>query len=450
MNQQLKRFFKATTLALFISSSVSVFAATSDEVVAVVGDSVILRSDLKQATADLTRQLQARKQPVPASNLLLEQQALSNIITHQAQLELVKKYNIQPSDSELDAAVLQYASQQGIKSLDAFQAQVDAQYPGTYQVIRARIGQELAITTLRQQQIMSRIRISDQDIDNFLKTPQGQAAIGSQAHLIHIRISAVDKNQDAVNQVAAQVREALTQSDDVASISRRFSTDNIKVEGADMGYRSLAEIPTELAARAAVIQPGKTTEVIPAADGAHILKLLDRKASDQKMIVDQYHVRHILVQPSEILNAEQTKEKVDNLYNRLQKGENFAVLASAFSNDPGSASDGGDLGWVNLGTMVPQFEEQMKSTPVSQISKPFQSPFGWHILQVTETRKQDMTKEYQRRLARQYLGEQQFDAELDSWMRELRANTYVEIKDPTLDRKKSQAAAATTAAPSTP
>ncbi|SDC12083.1 peptidylprolyl isomerase [Acinetobacter boissieri] len=434
MNQQLKRFFKATTLALFISSSVPVFAATSDEVVAVVGDSAILKSDLDQITGDLKKQLQAKNQSIPDEKTL-QQQALSNIIVHQAQLELVKKYNIQPTEPELNAAVLQYANQQGVTSLDAFKQRLDAQYPGAYQIVQKRIGQELSINTLRQQQVMSRIRISDQDIDNFLNTPQGQAAIGSQAHLIHLRVASTDGNTELLNKTAAEVKAALAQSNDVAAISQRFSNSSIKVDGADMGYRNLADIPAELAARAAVIQPGQTTEVIPAADGLHILKLLDRKASEQKVIVDQYHVRHILIQPSEVLSADQTKQKIDSIYKRLQAGENFAVLASVFSNDPGSAADGGDLGWVNLGSMVPQFEDQMKATPVGQISKPFQSSFGWHILQVLDTRKQDMTKDYQRRLARQYLGEQQFDTELDGWLRELRANTYVQIKDPSLDRK---------------
>ncbi|MBF7689487.1 MULTISPECIES: peptidylprolyl isomerase [Acinetobacter] len=437
MNQQLKRFFKATTLALLISSSVSVFATTNDEVVAVVGDSAILRSDLDQLTTDLSRQLQAQKLPIP-SQQELQQQALSKIILNQAQLELVKRYNIQPSESEIDAAVLDYANKQGMQTLTAFQSRLDAQYPGAYQTVRQRIAQQLAINILRQQQIMSRIHISDQDVTNFLNTPQGQAAIGSQAHLLHLRVSGTDATSaEALLSVANQVKAALTLSDNIPEISRRFSKDGIKVEGADMGDRSLADIPAELAARAAAIQPGQTSELIPARDGIHVLKLLDRKASDKKVMVEQYHVRHILIQPSEVLTAEQAKQKIDIIYKRLKSGEDFATLASTFSNDPGSAADGGDLGWVMPGTMVPQFEDEMKSTPKGQISKPFQSQFGWHILQVIDTRQQDMTQEYQRRLARQYLGEQQFDTELDGWLRELRANTYVQIKDPSLDRKKS-------------
>ena len=129
---------------------------------------------------------------------------------------------------------------------------------------------------------------------------------------------------------------------------------------------------------------------------------------------------------------------IDSLYTRLKQGEDFAVLASTFSNDTGSARDGGSLGWVSPGVMVPEFEQRMKSTAVGQISEPFQSQFGWHILQVTDTRQQDMTQEYQERMARQILGERQFDAELDSWLRETRSNAYVEIKDPQLDPKRAR------------
>ena len=170
-------------------------------------------------------------------------------------------------------------------------------------------------------------------------------------------------------------------------------------------------------------------------DGVHVLKLLERKQNDQKALVSQYQTRHILIQPSEVVSLDRAKQMIDSLYNRAKAGNDFATLAATYSNDTGSARDGGSLGWVSPGVMVPEFEQVMKETPVGQISKPFQSQFGWHILQVTDTRQQDMTKEVQERMARQILGERLFDTEVDSWMRELRANAYVEIKDANLDTK---------------
>lgn len=432
---QLKHFFKATALALALSSSMTTFAQSSDEVVAVVDNSVILKSDLEQGIAELKHQLETQKKQLPPEQYL-QQQALDQLIIRQAQLEQVKRYNIKPNERELNEAVLKVADQSGSKSLEAFQQKLDGIAPGTYESLRNRIAEDLAINRLRQQVVMSRIKISDQDVENFLKTPQGQAALGNQAHVIHIRVSGDD--QAALEKTAKLVKAELNNNNDVKAIDQKFTTKTIKVEGADMGFRSLSDIPAELATRVSTLQEGQTTDLIPVRDGIHVLKLIERKGGAQKAIVSQYQTRHILIQPSEVVSPESAKQQIDSIYNRLKAGEDFAVLASTFSNDPGSARDGGSLGWVNPGVMVPEFEAQMKNTAVGQISAPFQTQFGWHILQVTDMRQQDMTREYQQRMARQILGERQFDAELDSWLREIRSNAFVEVKDPNLDRKKNK------------
>lgn len=426
---QLKQFFKATALALCISSAAPAFAQTVDQVVAVVDNSVILQSDLAQTAAEMQQQLQAQNKTVPPAQYL-QQQALEQLIVRQAQLEQVKRYNIKPDEKALNEAVMRVAQQNGSKSLEDFQQKVDRIAPGTYASLRNRIAEDLAINRLRQQVVMSRIKISDQDVDNFLKTPQGQAALGSQAHVLHVRVSG--ENAQAT---AEQVKTALNNSNDLNAINKQFSTAATKVESADMGFRSLSEIPAELAARVSALDVGQTTELIAVNDGIHVLKLVDRKAGEQRALVPQYQTRHILIQPTEVVSPENAKHMIDSLYNRLKAGEDFAVLAGTFSTDTGSARDGGSLGWVSPGVMVPEFEQQMKSTPVGEISQPFQTQFGWHILQVTDTRQQDMTREYQERMARQILGERKFDTELDSWLREIRSNAFVDIKDPNLDRK---------------
>ena len=430
---QLKRVFKATALALCLSASLPAFAAQpKDEVVAVVDNSVILRSDLEQSIAEIKHQLAAQKKTAPPEEFL-QQQALEQLIIRQAQLEQVKRYNIKPDEKGLNEAVLKVAKDSGASSLEAFQQKLDAMAPNTYAALRGRIAEDLAINRLRQQIVTSRIQISDADVKNFLNSPQGQAAVGSQAHVLHVRISG---DEAAAAKTAKEVKAALDKSNDVNAISQKLSTKTVKVEGADMGYRSLSDIPAELAARVSTLQAGQTTELIAVRDGIHVLKLVERKGGDQKAIVPQFQTRHILIQPSEVVSPENAKQLIDSLYSRIQKGEDFAVLAATYSNDPGSARDGGSLGWVTPGVMVPEFDSRMKSTPKGQVSEPFQSQFGWHILQVTDTRQQDMTKEYQERMARQILGERQFDAELDTWLREIRNNAFVDIKDPNLDRKK--------------
>lgn len=424
--QNLKRIFKTTALALIISSSTQTFAAPSDQVIAIVGKSAILKSDLDQGIAEAQHQLQAQKKEVPPRNVL-EAQILNQLIMHNAQLEQVKRYAIQADEKSLNEAVMKVAAQSGSKSLEDFQQKIDKIAPGTYEALRERVADDLLIQRLRQQQVMSRIKISDQDVENFLRSPEGQAAVGGQAHVLHFRVAGTSSAEE-ITQVANQIKADLANTNDVKAIENKYSTTTIKVNGADMGYRSFADIPSELAARVTPLNDGQTTEIIQAKDGLHVLKLIDRKSNDQKVIVPQFQTRHILIKTSEVVSPENAKQMIDSIYNRVQAGNDFATLASTFSNDPGSARDGGSLGWVSPGMMVPEFDKTMQAAEVGKVSQPFQTQFGWHILQVTDKRQQDMTKETQTRMARQILGERQFDAELDSWLRELRNNTYVEIK----------------------
>ncbi|MCF0266090.1 peptidylprolyl isomerase [Acinetobacter guillouiae] len=434
--QKFKKLFKASTLALLISTSVSVYAAPQDQIIAIVGSTAILKSDLDQGVAEATHRLQAQKKEIPPQNIL-QQQVLSQLITHDAQLEQVKKYGLKADEKSLNEAVLKVAQQSGANSLEAFQKKLDAVAPGTYELLRNRVAEDLLIQRLSQQQVMSRIKITDLDVENFLKSPEGQAAVGSQVHVLHMRISG-EAPASELESIAKAVRTDLKDSNDVKSLEKKFSTAQVKVDGADMGFRPLSDIPTDLAARVTTLEPGQTTDLIPAKDGVHVLKLLEKKSNEQKALVPQFNTRHILIKTSEVVSPENAKQTIDSIYNRLKAGDDFATLASTYSNDPGSARDGGSLGWVSPGMMVPEFDKLMQSSPINEISKPFQTQFGWHILQVTGTRQQDMTSEYQKRMARQILGERQFESEYDGWLRELRANTYIEIKDPSLDPKKNE------------
>lgn len=432
--QRFKTLFKATSLALLISTSAFSYAAPANQIVAVVGSTAILRSDLDQGVAEATHKLQAQKKEVPPLNIL-QIQVLNQLITHDAQLEQVKRYGLKPDENSLNDAVLKIAQQSGSNSLEAFQQKLDAVAPGTYELLRNRVSEDLLIQKLSQQQVMSRIKITDLDIENFLKSPEGQAAVGSQAHVLHMRISG-DAPASELEKVAKAVRDGLKNSNDINALVKKYNSDHVKVDGADMGFRPLSEIPAELAARVSSLDAGQTTDLIQAKDGVHVLKLVEKRSNDKKALVPQYNTRHILIKTSEVVSPENAKQMADSIYNRLKAGEDFATLASTYSNDPGSARDGGSLGWVSPGMMVPEFDKVMQNTAVNEISKPFETQFGWHILQVTGKRQQDMTTEYQKRMAHQILGERQFDSEFDSWLRELRASTYIEIKDPSLDPKK--------------
>ncbi|WP_420535103.1 peptidylprolyl isomerase [Acinetobacter populi] len=428
------KMFRNTTLAVALFATSQLYAAqVVDQVVAVVDSSVILKSDLDQAVDVVRQQLQQQGQTVPPEQIL-RKNVLDQLILRQVQVEQVKRFGIQPDPEALNNAVSAIAKQEGYSSLETFQQHVDSTGAGRYALLREQVAEDLNVTRLRQQQVMSRIKISDRDVDNFLKSPQGQAVLGSQVRTLHVRIAPKSANTttEEVNNVAAQVKQALNGSDDVQAIAKQFSNDKVDVQGIDMGFRALADIPADLAARVSGLEIGQTTDLIPANDGLHVLKLLERKADDKKALVNQYSTRHILIQPSEVISPEDAKQRIDQIYQRLQQGADFSELAATYSADPGSARNGGSLGWVTPGVMVPEFETVMKNTPVGQISQPFQTQYGWHILKVEDTRQVDMTNEYQRRMARQILGERQFDAEVDGWLREIRANAYVDIKDPAL------------------
>ncbi|AOA57950.1 peptidylprolyl isomerase [Acinetobacter larvae] len=434
--QIFKKRIQATLLALLISSSMSTLshAQPVDQVIAVVGDSAILKSDLDLSIAEAEQRAKLQNKAIPSYHQLAVQM-LDQLILQNAQLEQVKRFGLQVNEQELNDAVMRIARQSGESNLMNYQQKLDAMAPGTYEILRNRVAQQLLIQQLSQQQVMSRIRISDQDIDNFLKSPEGQAVTGNQVQVIHLRISGTAPAAE-LKQTATQVRAALNQSNDIQAIQNQFKTANITVEGNDMGLRSISSMPAELAARVSSLKTNQTTDLIQVQDGIHILKLLDRKQSAQQVLVPQFKTQHILIKTSEVVTPENAKQMIDSIYNRLQAGSDFNTLAATYSNDPGSAADGGNLGWVSPGMMVPEFDQIMQDIPVGQISQPFQTQFGWHILRVNEQRQQDMTRENQRNMARQVLGERQFDSEVDSWLRELRANTYIEIRDPSLDPKK--------------
>jgi len=240
--QTFKNLFNATTLALLISTSLSTHAAPKDQIIAVVGSTAILKSDLDQSVAEAIHKLQAQKKEIPPL-IILQQQILNQLITHDAQLEQVKKYGLKSDEVSLNEAVLKVAQQSGAKSLEAFQQKLDTVAPGTYELLRNRISEDLLIQKLSQQLVMSRIKITDLDIENFLKSPEGQAAVGSQAHVLHLRISG-DVSATELENTAKAVRNDLKDNNNINVIEKKYSTSKITVDGADMGFRPLSEIPT--------------------------------------------------------------------------------------------------------------------------------------------------------------------------------------------------------------
>ena len=406
-----------------------------DGVIAIVNDTPILRSQLDRAVAQASAQLQAQNKAVPPAQQLYPQ-VLDQLITKQIQLDIIKRQGLQAEESAVNAALTNLAQQNGVASLAEFQQKLDAQRAGSYQALRQKVSEDLAIQTLQQQQLASRIKISDQDVDNFLKSPESNALEKSQYRTLHIRVpfeadaagKTSDKQKKQALTVATQIAKNLqAENANIEQIMIDAQTNyNAQIQGGDMGYHVAAELPTELSKNITALEVGQVTNPIATAEGYNVIKLVDKRGGQQK-IIDQWHTRHILISPSTALPADMAKQQIDTIYEKLRQGEDFATLASTYSKDPGSASNGGDLGWVSEGDMVPSFEAMMKKTSVNDYSVPFQTQFGWYIVKVDEKRQKDVSDVYRKNMAREILYQRMAPQALDDWMQELRAQAYVKI-----------------------
>ena len=406
-----------------------------DGVIAIVNDTPILRSQLDRAVAQASAQLQAQNKPVPPAQQLYPQ-VLDQLITKQIQLDIIKRQGLQAEENTVNAALTNLAQQNGVASLAELQQKLDAQRAGSYQALRQKVSEDLAIQTLQQQQLASRIKISDQDVDNFLKSPESNALEKSQYRTLHIRVpfeadaagKTSDKQKKQALTVATQIAKNLqAENANIEQIMTDAQTNyNAQIQGGDMGYHVAAELPTELSKNITALEVGQVTNPIATAEGYNVIKLVDKRGGQQK-IIDQWHARHILISPSTALPADMAKQQIDTIYEKLRQGEDFATLANTYSKDPGSASNGGDLGWVSEGDMVPSFEAMMKKTSVNDYSVPFKTQFGWHIVKVDEKRQKDVSDVYRKNMAREILYQRMAPQALDDWMQDLRAQAYVKI-----------------------
>lgn len=427
-----RRIWSAAILMAALTSPMAYADSLVDRVVVVVDNTAILQSDVDAAIQEARSQLQVREQAIPSESML-RAEVTRQLILRNIQLGLIKRAGLSVDERSLNAAVAALAEKQGAPSLSAFQQALDQRQAGSYARLRQQMSEDLSINRLRQQQIGSRIKISDRAIDNFLASPQSQLYLSDELRTAHFLIKLPEQptadDLQKAGVIAERVRAALQNGQSIAQVLAAQASETIyPVGGGDMGYRKPAELPSVFAEPIEQLEVNQVTAPIVGAEGIHVIKLLDRRGAE-RTIVPQWQVRHILISPNEVVSLADAKSRIDSLYQRLQKGEDFDTLAKTFSNDPGSAGDGGSLGWVSTGEMVPVFDEVMQKTPVNDFSTPFQSQFGWHILQVNGERQQDVTEQYRRNIARQTLYQREFEQELDNWLREIRATAYVEIKN---------------------
>ena len=409
-------------------------ANSTDGIIALVNENAILKSDLIDATTQAQARAQAAGEPI-ANSAQLQSEVLNALILRELQLSMVKRVGLNPDEAAINQRLSQIAQAEGLTSISALQQRLDAAKPGSYAALRAQLIEDAAIQALQQRQIGNRVRISEQDIDAFLASPEAKRLNQSEYQTIHVRVPYMDdynRLSEAQRNEALKVAEALrtrllAPNVDVAeAVAASQGNYPIPLQGGDMGFHKAASLPTELSSEITKLEVGAVSAPLITPEGIDIIKLADKKASDT-MLIPQWRTRHILVKVDELQTDALAEQKINDLYEQLRSGADFAGLASTYSDDPGSAGRGGDLDWVSEEDMIGPFEAMMKNTAVGDYSAPFKTQFGWHILKIEGKRQQDVSDQYRRNMARQALYQRLAPQAKEDWLQELRAGAYIQV-----------------------
>jgi len=399
-----------------------------DRIVAVVGNEVITLTELRDRLDTAIRQLRQQGTPLPPMELL-ERQMLERLIMDRAQMQLARDTGLLPDDMQLDQAIERIAAS---NKLTVQQFRSVLQKDGIpFSKFREEIRSEMTIARLRQREVESRIVISEGEIDNFLAN-QGDSDKSEEVRIAHILLRAPEgASPEQLKKLKARAEQALARAragENFAELTAAFSDAQDALKGGDLGYRPLDRLPGLYAEAAEQLEVGAVSPVLRSSAGFHIVKLLDKKGGGAAPPpLRQTRARHILIKVNEGVSESEARRKIENLRERLVNGQDFAELARLFSQD-GSAVRGGDLGWMNAGDTVPEFERAMDALKVNQLSDVVQTPFGMHLIEVQERREKDMTEESKRLQARQALRERKLEEAYQDWLRQLRDQTYVEVR----------------------
>ena len=395
-----------------------------DQVVAIVDDDIILASELQERVKGVRSTMESRGVEVPSDDVLIRE-TLDRLILDSIQLQLANRYGVRIPDQQLDEAMTRLARQNGL-TLEQFRIALE-QSGQSYAAAREGLRDDLAIQRVQQGNVMRNINISEQEIDNFLTTEEGEAMTQPEYQVVQALLS-ISRGEDAAEIAAkeAYVNKVLSNIQSGQPFEQAVSgTEPYAFTGGDLGWRKLGDIPSMFADTVPTLTAGEVAKV-RSSSGLHLVYLADAVGGEQ--LVRQTDVRHILVKPTEVLNEQAAEDLVVELRARIEGGEDFGELARQYSDDIGSATEGGNLGWTNPGQMVPEFEATMAGTAEGSISQPFRSEFGWHILEVKARRDKDFSGEVRRNQVAGYIRDQKYQEELDAWLRKIREEAFVDIK----------------------
>jgi len=400
-----------------------------DRVAAVVNDGIVLQSELDEQVILIGERLRQQKLDLPPQNVL-RQQVLERLVLQEIEMQRADKAGLKVPDEALNSAMQDVAQRNNIplsQLPEALAAQgID------YASYRDAMRKELTLSLLRQRDVIQHISVTPREIDQYLEKQKNAPEQSAEYNVSHILIAvaqaATPEQLDAADKRAQDVYTRATGGEDFAKLAVAYSNSQTALEGGALGWRKGSELPTFLTDVIAHLKPGEVSKPLRTPTGYHIIRLNETKGANQQAIVQQVHARHILMKTNELQDDATVRQKLEQIRDRIEKGEDFAGLAKTTSEDPGSAAEGGDLGWTNPGTFVPEFEAVLGELKDNEISPPFHTQFGWHIVQVLGRRQFDNTDELKRRSAAEAIRASRADEETELWMRRLRDDAYVEYK----------------------
>jgi len=401
-----------------------------DRIAAVVNDGVVLFSELDEQMAAIVERLQDQKVEMPPQNVL-RQQVLERLVVQEIQMQRANRAGLKVPDEALNNALQDVAQRNGMtlnQLPDALSQQgID------YAAYRESMRKELTLTLLRQRDVLQRISVTPREIDQYIDRQAKRPAETSEYNISHILIAvpqaASPEQLETAEKKAQDVYRRARGGEDFSKLAVAYSNSQTALDGGALGWRKGAELPTILSDVVARLKAGEVSEPMRAPTGFHIVKLNELRGADKQVIVDQVHARHILMRTNELQDDATVRSKLTTAREKIVAGnESFEVLAKTLSEDPGSASEGGDLGWSGPGTFVPEFEKAIAGLKDNEISEPFHTQYGWHVVQVLGRRKFDSTDELRRKRVADEIRASKADEETELWLRRLRDEAYVEYK----------------------
>jgi peptidyl-prolyl cis-trans isomerase SurA len=398
-----------------------------DRVLVVVNDEAITQFDLNEQRRVVLSQLKASNITPPSADVL-DKQVLERLIVERGLLQYAKDNGIRVDDTTVERTILRVAEENKLKP-DEFRKLIEREGIG-YATYREDIRRQVVVQRVREREVDSKVAVSDPEVDNYLATVAAQSG-DEEYQLAHVYVTVPEQaTPDVVAARRTRAETALAQiksGKSFAEVAAAYSDAPDASSGGNLGWRTPARLPSVFAEVVRTMKPGDVSAILRSAGGFHIVKLAEVRSRNQPTVVDQTHARHILIKVNETTSEAEGKTKIDRLKDRIASGAKFEDVARVNSEDTSSAR-GGDLGWISPGDTVPDFDRAMSPLAVNEVSEPVRTPFGWHLIQVLERRKQDVTQERRREQARTALRQRKSDEQFDDFVRQLRDRTYVEYK----------------------